>query len=147
MNLSKYVTEEEFTRSQTATRFGINNQMNPEQRQAAIQLCCKVLDKIREYYKSPLIISSGFRIFPLNKKIGGAATSQHCKGEAADFYIVGIPIERLFNDIRTGKITGLVWDQVIEEGTWVHISYRVSGNRKQALRASFKGGKVSYTNV
>jgi hypothetical protein len=68
----------------------------------------------------------------LNTKVGGSATSQHCKGEAIDIS-AGNKVEnkKLFDWI----CANLDFDQVINEYdfTWVHISYKSKGNRKQIL--------------
>jgi hypothetical protein len=68
----------------------------------------------------------------LNTKVGGSATSQHCKGEAID--ISGgdkVENKKLFDWCKEN----LDFDQLINEYdfTWVHISYKAKGNRKQIL--------------
>ena len=49
-------------------------------------LCFK-LDRAREFYGSPIIITSGYRSPEHNKKIGGAAKSAHIFGMAVDIRI------------------------------------------------------------
>lgn len=44
------------------------------------------LQRIRNWAGVPLIISSGYRTPAYNAKIGGASSSQHTKGKAADVY-------------------------------------------------------------
>jgi hypothetical protein len=151
MKLSKHVTRAEFEASNTAARAGIRNKMNAEQLTKAQALCTDVLDVIREYYKQPIIISSGYRSAQVNALVLGSASSQHQSGEAADFTIRGVSVKRVFDDIRGGKIK-IEYDQLIEEfGGWVHISYRKGNNRKQALIARMTGGlknrKAVYTPV
>jgi hypothetical protein len=48
------------------------------------------LQKIREYFNKPVIVTSGFRIKAYNDIIGGAKESQHLYGNAADIQIRGI---------------------------------------------------------
>jgi hypothetical protein len=88
----------------------------------------------------------------LNKAIKGAATSQHCSGEAMDIDMDGTSITnaQIFNYIKDN----LVFDQLIWEfGTdknpdWVHVSYESTGKqRKQILKAIKKNGKTSYINI
>ena len=50
-----------------------------------------VLQQIRSHFKSRVIISSAYRTPAYNKKVGGAAYSQHLYGKAADFTVEGIP--------------------------------------------------------
>lgn len=146
MQLSKYVTRQEFEASQTAVRFGLNNTMNSTQLVAAKYLCTHVVDMIRDYYKRPVLISSGYRSPLLNRHIGGSTTSQHCLGEAVDFTVLGVSVDQVFNDIRSGKIPGLVYDQLIHEfGSWVHISIKQGKlNRRENLRAVRQNGRTVY---
>ena len=76
----------------------------------------------------------------LCEAIGSSKTSQHAKGQAADFEIHGISNADLVKWISENCI----FDQMILEfhnidepnSGWVHCSYRSDGeNRKQILRA------------
>ena len=148
MQLSKYIMLAEFERSDYALRHGMKNKMGTTQTAYAKELCVHVLDKIRDYYKSPIIISSGFRCMSVNTAIGGVATSQHTKGQAADFTIVGKTVDQVFQDIRCGKIKGLAYDQLIWEfGLWIHISYVADQNRHQNLKAMRQAGRTVYIPV
>lgn len=49
----------------------------------------EVLETIRNHFKAPCIINSGYRTPSHNRKIKGAANSYHCKGMAADIVIKG----------------------------------------------------------
>lgn len=49
-----------------------------------------LLQKVRDYYNKPVIINSGFRCAAHNKAVGGATTSQHTLGRAADIRITGV---------------------------------------------------------
>ena len=92
-----------------------------------------VLDPLREAYGKPIQVNSGFRCLALNKAVKGSATSDHMTGRAADI-TGGSPKEnkRLFYLIQE---LGLPFDQLIDEKnfSWVHVSYRKEGNRKQIL--------------
>lgn len=143
MILSKHVTIEEFERSETAIKYGIPNKMGFTEKDAAILLCEKVFEPIRDHIKRPINISSGFRSLRVNSRIGGAVSSQHVKGEAMD---VDLHDKELFDWI----IENVVFDQMIAEfpingkASWFHISYKKGRNRKQALIAIKKNGKTSY---
>ena len=137
MNLSENVTLQEFESSPTATAKGIVNKMNATQIESAKLLCEKVFQPLRAHVGKPIKINSGYRCPALNKAIGGSTTSQHCKGEAMD---LDLHDKALFIWI----IDNLDFDQAIfEAGTataaaWFHLSYKKTGNRKQALRM-YKG--------
>lgn len=50
----------------------------------------EVLQKIREHFGRAVVINSGYRTEPYNKKVGGAAYSQHKYGTAADITVGGV---------------------------------------------------------
>ena len=143
MNLSAHVTLAEFERSEAAIKHGIANKMNEFEIQRAKELCENVFEPIRAYLNKPIKINSGFRSAAVNKRIGGAKTSQHVLGEAMD---LDLHDRELFEWI----IDNIEADQYIFEGgtqdkaDWFHISYRKGRNRKQALRMVKVAGKTSY---
>ena len=143
MNLSAHVTLAEFERSEAAVKHGIANKMNEFEIERAKELCENVFEPIRAHLNKPIKINSGFRSAVVNKRIGGAKTSQHVLGEAMD---LDLHERGLFEWI----IDNIDFDQAIYEGgndvaaDWFHISYRKGRNRKQALRMIKKSGKTSY---
>ena len=54
-----------------------------------------LLQKIRDHFGRPVVITSGYRTAAHNKAVGGAAYSQHLYGRAADIRVQGIPVEQL----------------------------------------------------
>jgi hypothetical protein len=140
--LSEHFSLDEFTASQTATRQGIKNTPS-----AAVvenlRMLATLLEQIRTLLGSHSIhISSGYRSLALNRYIGSNDTSAHVRGWAADFTCpaFGKPIE------VAKKIaeSNLKFDQLIYEGTWIHISCDPQ-NRRQVLTARFKDGHTYYT--
>ena len=83
IKIGKYFSLAEMCASDTAKAKGIKNQPSVVEVVNLTLLCTKVLDPLRKA-NGPIIISSGFRSVALNKAVGGVATSQHCKGQAAD---------------------------------------------------------------
>jgi hypothetical protein len=149
MNLSKSFTLNELTKSQEATRLGIDNTPNEEHILNLKLLCENVLQPIRDYYGMPVSVSSGYRSAKLCEAIGSSSKSQHTKGQAADFEIFGIANKDLADFI----IKNLNYDQCILEfwnenepnSGWVHCSYNSLGGRKQFLKAEKLNGRVVYT--
>ena len=84
MKISKYFRLEEFTRSDTARRLGISNDPTPEHIKNLSDMCVNLLDPLREAWGRPLIVTSGYRGYRLNKAVKGSTTSAHCYGLAAD---------------------------------------------------------------
>ena len=151
MQLSKHLSLAEVTRSETAKRKGVSNMPTPEHLENFKLLAEKVFEPIREHFKVPIHISSGYRSKELNTAIGGSLTSQHCSGEAVDIDMDGssngVTNKMVFEYVKDN----LEFDQMIFEfgdannPDWVHVSYETSGKqRKQILRATKKGGKTHY---
>ena len=149
MNLSKSFTLNELTKSQEATRLGIDNTPNEEHILNLKLLCENVLQPVRDFYGMPLSVSSGYRSAALCEAIGSSSKSQHTKGQAADFEIFGVANK----DLADFVVKNLDYDQCILEfwnenepnSGWVHCSFNSSGNRKQFLKAEKLNGRVVYT--
>lgn len=141
MRLSPHFTLEEMICSQTATRRGIDNSPDVKVVAALKTLCIDVLEPIRIHFDRPVIVSSGYRSPDLNRAIGGASSSQHCLGEAADITVPGVALLDLAQWIQRN----LNYDQLIYEfGRWVHVSYRYGRLRNQELTARLAHGKAQY---
>lgn len=80
----RYFTLKELTHSDTALRLGLDNTPGVTASDNLIYLVEKLLDPIRERYGAPIIVISGYRSPAVNEAVGGVATSQHLRGEAAD---------------------------------------------------------------
>jgi uncharacterized protein YcbK (DUF882 family) len=146
MKLTKNFSLEELTKSQTAIRLGINNQPDDTQLSNLVALCESVLQPIRDHYGLPVQISSGFRCPELNQKIGGSATSDHCRGCAADIEVTGVDNFMLAEHIKQMNFRQLILE--FYDGTplsgWVHISYDIADNKNQVLTATKQDGKTVY---
>ena len=149
MNLTENVSLKELTKSESATRFGISNEPTEEALSNLQKLATHILQPVRDHFGKPLIITSGYRSPELCLKIGSTTTSQHTKGQAADFEIGGIANKDLSDWIHQN----LDYDQLILEfwkpedanSGWVHCSFKGEGqNRKQYLRAFTDAGKTKY---
>ena len=51
-----------------------------------------LLQKIRDHFGRPVVITSGYRTTEHNAAVGGSKSSQHLLGRAADFYVEGVPV-------------------------------------------------------
>lgn len=108
----------------------------PEEYQTIIERATKLvvncLEPVREHAGSPLHISCIYRSPEVNRRVGGAGTSQHLRGEAADFWPLSGGLWQLFDWASCIPISGINFDQLIFENTWIHLSHRTD-NRHQAL--------------
>ena len=104
MQLSKHLSLAEVTRSETAKRKGVSNMPTPEHLENFKLLAEKVFEPIREHFKVPIHISSGYRSKELNKAIGGSSSSEHCEGRAIDIDMdgsaSGVTNKQIFNFIK-----------------------------------------------
>lgn len=124
-------TMSELIHSDTAKKYGIDNMpYNAEVLDNLLLLIANVLQPLRDYVNRPIIINSGYRSFSLNAKVGGVINSQHLTGQAADFTIKGLTVKQTMELV---KKSGVPFDQLIDEKTWVHISYNKTKNRKQII--------------
>lgn len=147
-DISKYFSLREFTESDTAKILNIDNTPNQLQISRLQSLCDNILDPLRIHYNRPIRILSGFRSEALNKAIGGAPTSQHTLGEAADIHVSGVRNDDLWQFI----VATLNFDQVIAEklhkdnsdSGWVHVSHKLAG--KQRGEALSFLGNGNYVN-
>ncbi len=141
MKLSDHFSLAEFTFSQTAARRGIDNTPDDAVR-ANLARLAQTMEQVRDVLGGrPIHISSGYRGPGLNAAIGGSKTSAHMKGLACDFVCpaFGSPLA------VAQEIAGSVveFDQLIYEGTWVHLGLS-DAPRRQLLTARFPNGKAVY---
>ena len=137
MKLSRNFSLGELTKSQTALRMGIDNNPTPEDLYNLHLLCDNILQPLREHYGRPVTISSGYRSEDLCVAIGSSRKSQHAKGQAADFEVMGVDNKEVAKWIRDV----LDFDQLILEfykdgepnSGWIHCSY-AEDNRGSVLR-------------
>ena len=150
MQLSEHLTLAEVTKSQTATRLGIDNDPDAHQLAALKAVAENIFEPLRNHFGVPIGISSGLRSKALNKAIGGSTRSQHCHGQAldidADIY-GGINNRDIFRFIQNNlDFDQLIWEFGSDDNpAWVHVSFVDDGtNRGQTLRAVKENGRTLY---
>ena len=140
--LSEHFTLEELTFSATAQRKQIDNKPPAEVLDNMKRLAAG-LEEVRAVLgNKPMRINSGYRSPKLNRAVGGARLSAHMAGYAADFVCpeFGSPLKI----VKALAATGIQFDKLIQEGTWVHISFAPEA-RRQLLTAHFGPNGTSYT--
>ena len=143
--LSPHFSLLELTKSSTAARLGIVNEPDEAHIENLERLATQILEPVRKAFASPVIVTSGYRSPELCTAIGSKPTSQHAKGEAADFEIIGVSNPEIARFISLD----LSFDQLIlehynpDEGPnsgWIHCSVREVGkNRRQTLTIGKSG--------
>lgn len=138
----------ELTRSDAATRLGLDNTPTAEIRAALKAVTVAILEPVRAQF-GPVMVSSGYRSAEVNKAIKGSPRSQHMFGQAVDFEVPGVGNGKIAQWIKAH----LDYDALILEfhdpkdphSGWVHCSYVRGKNRKLNLTAERVDGKVVYS--
>lgn len=126
MQLAKNFTLAELTQSKYARDFKLENTPTPEIVNELL-LTAQLLQRIRDYLSfimgkdTPLVDISGYRSPAVNRGVGGSKNSDHIKGMAADFKVIGLsPLD--ICTILVPKLDKFGIGQLINERTWVHVS-------------------------
>jgi len=136
--------------SDTATRNNITEQFTPTQDiiDNLKHLAINILQPLRDKLQKDFFITCAYRCPAVNKAVGGAATSQHMIGQAADCILADgnmILAKEIIN-------ANLPFDQMIIEGgtmakpNWIHVSYS-DRNRREILHADFSTGTAVYSHL
>lgn len=135
----------EMTVSQTAARNGVKNIPPATEKENIKALCKAILDPLHKAV-GKVQVNSGYRSPKVNAMVGGAAKSQHIRGEAADIVVPGKSVAEVIAIIRELK---LPFDQLLDEfGAWVHVSYvKDKPGRGEVLKVRRVGKKVVYTKI
>ena len=150
MTLTANFSLHEMTKSETALRKGMPNEPTEADIANLKLLAEKVLQPLRDHYGVGIKVNSGYRSPDVNAAVGGSRTSDHCKGQAADIEIAGIPNATLAQYIKDSlQYTQLIlefYTPGIPDSGWVHVSYDANNLKCQTLTATKKDGKTAYLN-
>lgn len=151
MQVTEHFSLRELTRSETASRAGVQNEPSKAEMDN-IRYTAEQLEKIRDYVGRAIIVTSCFRSERVNKLVGGSPTSAHRYGLAADCDALGMTSLAFAKKLIAMRDEGkLEFDQLILEfpergdGAWVHVGFRRnSPMRNQIMTATKKSGKTVY---
>ena len=150
MQLTNNFTLSELTKSETALRHDMDNTPGEKEIENLKRLAEKVLQPVREHYQKGVKCNSGYRAPAVNQKVGGSPTSDHCKGQAADIEIPGIPnadlAQWITENLDFTQVILEFYTQGVPDSGWVHVSYDPENLKKQALTAVKQNGKTVYLN-
>ena len=107
---------------------------------ANLKRLCGWLEVLRKRAAEPIIINSGYRSPQLNRKIGGAANSNHLTGCACDIRVAGMEqaIRYAVILLDYSRESNQDFDELLIEknrfgAIWVHFAVRPSNNRRKIL--------------
>ena len=126
IKLSEHFRLSEYTRSATARRLGIKNEVSSQQLSNQVLLCRYVLEPLRKRFGQPIYVNSGYRSQELNRAVGGAVKSFHLYGRAADIRAANLSdnntLYALIKELRL-PVHELLKEQVIKGiPTWIHVA-------------------------
>lgn len=150
--MALYFKLEEFTKSDTADRLGIDNTPPKDVRFNIAQLinflddlrsewAIKLMtdDTISDFNKGGLVIKSGYRCPKLNKAVGGKPTSAHLTGFAADIKPIKGTVPQFYNFFKEWlEKNNYAFDELIQEtagrSQWVHFAlYSIKGEQRKKV--------------
>lgn len=139
MNLSPHFTLAEFTRSEYAQRKGLDNSIPKHLMPNAMRIAM-LMEQVRSILGNNIIIvNSMYRSPAVNKAVGGARTSYHLKALACDFVCpsFGTP----YQVAKAIEASNIIYDQLIYEGTWVHIGLADENKKPRMQVMTMRKGK------
>jgi len=146
------ITEHFDYKEVTKTKFNLDNEPSTEQLEYIKALCENVLERVREHFNCPIILSSCFRSKAVNKAAGGAKTSHHlCVGgfAAADISCIGSHnLKDVYNYIKNNlEFSELVYEFGTDfSPSWIHVSFNIdsSKNIKECWRSKLRKNSKTY---
>ena len=149
MKISEHITYAEAIHSNTAKRKRIDNTPNPTQVDTMKMTAEMVFEPLRAWVGGPIKVNSFFRSAELNEAIRGAASSQHCKGQAIDIddvYGHKTNADRFMYIRENLDFDQLIWEFGTDMNpNWIHVSYvSKEENRNRCLKAYKQDGKTKY---
>lgn len=149
--LSPHFCLDEFTKSSTAIKHGIQNNPPQEAAENLRRLCANTLEPLREELGLPVVITSGFRTKALNDLLAHSSErSQHMQGQAADFYVApgesGLSRRELLIKAFRLIITSqqIDYDQLILYPSFIHVSYVSRERNRRTILLGMRNGKLGY---
>ena len=144
IQLSTHFTLAEIIASDYAARQGFDNTPTPEILAHLKLLCLNLLERERQFFNLPIIVTSGYRSLVVNTGIGGASKSQHMTGDACDHHVLNMSDEDVVRKLYYSQIP---YDQLILEfppNGWVHISRSNKPRRQTLIATRGTDGKTVY---
>lgn len=134
----------EFIESDTASKRRIDNTPDFNEVDHINELVSRILQPLRSAWGRPLKVTSGYRCPKLNAAVGGASTSAHLRGYAADIQPATGTVDEFIKFAEKWlRDNGIPFDQSIREKSgrveWWHIGlYSSTGEQRRQFKAITK---------
>lgn len=147
-HLSANFTLFEFTAaSATAAKNKLYNVPNNAGVLRLKEICQKLLQPVRDYFKSPVVIRSGYRSDKVNALLNEAPNSRHILCEAVDFRVKGVKLA----DVCAYIAANLRFDVLqleyphndFSQNGWIHVAYSFS-KANRCLNLQTTAGRKKY---
>lgn len=123
------MTERKVTRSEILKGREVANPLSPLLESNLEQLLVAI-NKFREIYDKPLLVSSGYRPISVNSTVGGASKSAHITCQAVDFYDKDGAIAMFcLQNVKVLEECGLYMENPAKTSGWIHLQIRPTKNR------------------
>lgn len=124
---SEFFTLSELTKSSTASRYHIDNTPSADIVRNLQYGVDMVLDPLRRLYGKPIVITSGFRCFELNKRVGGVTNSWHTQGNAADIHVSSLTeATKIFSNLQKIPSVDTALFEHSATGQWLHVQWNMN---------------------
>lgn len=142
--MTPYFTLAEMTRSQIASRRGIDNIPDAREVESLRQLTREVLEPLRVHFARPVVVTSGYRSPALNAMVGSGPASQHVRGQAVDFKSPGVPNLQvalwIAENFDFDQLLLEFWDPRYPAAGWIHCSYTGAETNRNDVRTVGRSG-------
>tara|TARA_R110000751_G_scaffold78377_1_gene158084 strand:+ start:253 stop:711 length:459 start_codon:yes stop_codon:yes gene_type:complete len=146
--ISEHISFKEATNSNTGNKLEITNKPTDDIIKNMELIAEQVFEKLRKWVKAPIRVNSFYRCEKLNTALRGSLNSSHITGNAIDISSLGKKNNgQMFEYIKENlDFDQLIWEFGDDKNPrWIHVSYKnKKDNRKQALRAKYRGSNVTY---
>lgn len=145
----KHFNRAEYAHSDTARAKGMLNIPTEQQYNKYEVLVEAILDPLRDHFKTPITITSGFRTENLNKHIKGSKNSQHLAlGDSVAVDFVCKNLKKTFEYlIENFEVDQAILEKDKNNKQWIHLSLKISGNNRNEHLRFNKGKYTQYGNI
>jgi hypothetical protein len=143
MQLSEHFSLDEFTRSSTAMRLGLDNTPGIVQL-ANLRRLAVAMEQVRQILGGRFVhVDSAYRSVAVNKAVGGQEDSAHVEGLACDFVCpeFGTPEQIALAIQKAGTV---IFDQLILEYGWVHLGLAQQGMPPRLMTLTKRSASSPY---